>query len=42
MNRGAVRVMILARRVPWLAQLIVASVVAVDRFRPGGPCSGAC
>jgi pimeloyl-ACP methyl ester carboxylesterase len=27
--------MILARRVPWLARVIVASVVAVDRFRPG-------
>jgi pimeloyl-ACP methyl ester carboxylesterase len=35
MNRGAARVMILARRAPWLARVMVGFVVGVDRFRPG-------
>ena len=35
MNRGASRVMIMARRVPWLARLVVGFVVEVDHFRPG-------
>jgi pimeloyl-ACP methyl ester carboxylesterase len=35
MNRAAARVMILARRAPWLARLVVGFVVAVDRVRPG-------
>ena len=35
MNRSAARVMILARRAPWLARLVVGFAVGVDRRRPG-------
>ncbi len=40
MNRAASRVMLLARRAPWLARLTVGSVVAVDHFRPGTVLEG--
>ena len=35
MNRSAGRVMFLADRVPWACRLLVGSVVAADRLRPG-------
>lgn len=35
MNRSAARVMIVARRAPWLARPVVGFAVGVDRLRPG-------
>jgi pimeloyl-ACP methyl ester carboxylesterase len=40
MNRSAGRVMVLARRRPWLARVVVGFVVAVDRLRPGTVLQG--
>lgn len=35
MDRGEARTMLLARRAPWLARLLVGTAVAAERHRPG-------